>query len=181
MPLPTVTLGVGGIQTTALGFGCASLFRISNRVQRLELLHTAYDAGIRHFDVAPMYGLGLAERELGAFARGRRAELTIATKFGIKPTPIARTLAHAQGPIRHVFEVKPAVREQARTHAGAPSRLLYELGGYDAAGARRSLERSLRALQYPTTSICFFCTTHCRVVCGQTSCRHTLRMPAPRV
>ena len=51
-----------------------------------------------------------------------------------------------QGPIRRVFEAKPAVREQARTHAGAPSRLLYELGGYHAVGARRSLERSLRAL-----------------------------------
>lgn len=146
MPLPTVTLGVGGIQTTALGFGCAGLFRISSPILRSDLLHTAYDAGIRHFDVAPMYGLGRAELELGTFARMRRPELTIATKFGIKPTLLARGLAHIQGPARRVFEAKPAVREQARAHAGAPSRLLYELGGYHAVGARRSLERSLRAL-----------------------------------
>jgi D-threo-aldose 1-dehydrogenase len=153
MPLPTVTLGAGGIQTTPLGFGCASLFRISSLAQRSRVLHTAFDAGIRHFDVAPMYGLGRAEPELGSFARTRRAELTIATKFGIKPTLIARGLAHVQGPIRRVFAAKPEIRDYAKAPPGPsrllyePSRLLYELGEYHAAGAKRSLERSLRALK----------------------------------
>jgi diketogulonate reductase-like aldo/keto reductase len=146
MSLPTVTLGVGGFQTTPLGFGCASLFRIPSPAQRAHILHAAYDAGIRHFDVAPMYGLGRAESELGTFARVRRDELTIATKFGIRPTLIARGLARVQGPIRRVFEAKPAVRDHARAPAG-PSGHLYEQGGYHAAGARRSLERSLRALK----------------------------------
>jgi D-threo-aldose 1-dehydrogenase len=146
MPLPTVTLGVDGIQTTPLGFGCASLFRIPRSAQRSRLLHTVYDAGIRHFDVAPMYGLGRAEHELGAFARARRAEVTIATKFGIRPTLVARGLAYVQGPARRAFAARPAIRDQARVHAAGQSRLLYEQGGYHAAGARRSLEGSLRAL-----------------------------------
>ena len=146
MSVPTVALGVGGIQTTALGFGCASLFRISSPAQRSRLLHAAYDVGIRHFDVAPMYGFGRAEPELGAFARSRRTELTIATKFGIKPTLVARGFSHAQGPVRRAFQAKPAIRDHARAHGAAPSRLLYEMGGYHAPGARRSLERSLRAL-----------------------------------
>jgi D-threo-aldose 1-dehydrogenase len=151
MYLPTVALGEG-IQTTRLGFGCASLFRISDRAERLRLLGAAYDEGIRHFDVAPMYGLGRAEAELGSFARSRRSELIIATKFGIKPTLVGRSIGYAQGPIRRVFAAKPAVRDHARAPAGPtslvyePSRLFYDLGGYDAAGARRSLERSLRAL-----------------------------------
>src|ERR671923_2879471 len=72
MSLPTVALGTEGLSTTSLGIGCAGLFRASSPGQREALLHTAYDVGIRHFDVAPMYGFGLAEPELGAFVRGRR-------------------------------------------------------------------------------------------------------------
>jgi D-threo-aldose 1-dehydrogenase len=146
MSLPTVTLGVGEIRTTHLGFGCASLFHAPSRTSRSRLLHTAYDVGIRHFDVAPMYGLGRAEHELGTFARIRRDELTIATKFGIKPTLVARGIGHAQGPIRRIFAAKPAIRDYARAPA-RPSGHLYAHGEYDAAGARRSLERSLRALR----------------------------------
>jgi D-threo-aldose 1-dehydrogenase len=147
MPLATVTLGVSGIQTTSLGFGCASLFRISNRTQRSDLLHAAYDSGLRHFDVAPMYGLGRAEHELGVFARPIRAELTIATKFGIKPTLAARGLSRTQGPVRRLLAARPGIRDQARAHAEAPSRHLYGQEGFHGAGARRSLERSLRALR----------------------------------
>ena len=147
MSLRTLDLGSGGIQATPLGFGCATLFRASDPAQRSRLLHAAYDAGIRHFDVAPMYGLGRAEPELGSFTRTYRSEVTIATKFGIRPTLAARGLAYAQRPFRRTFESKPAIRDQARTQAAARSRLLYEKGGYDASGARRSLQRSLRALK----------------------------------
>lgn len=147
MPLPTVTLGADGIQTTSVGFGCATTFRISGPAQRFDLLHAAYDSGVRHFDVAPMYGIGRAERELGTFARRRRGELTIATKFGIRPTLAARGLSYAQGPVRRLFAAKPGLRDQARAHAAASSRRLFEHGGFHAAGARRSLERSLRALR----------------------------------
>jgi aryl-alcohol dehydrogenase-like predicted oxidoreductase len=98
-----------------------------------------------------MYGFGLAEPELGAFARGRRAELTIATKFGIRATSVARSLARVQGPVRRILEASPALRDRARARAAGPAkgrvgRLLYAPDGYDAAGAKLGLERSLRAL-----------------------------------
>jgi D-threo-aldose 1-dehydrogenase len=147
MSLPRLDLGSSGIRATPLGFGCATLFRTPDPAHRARLLHAAYDAGIRHFDVAPMYGLGRAEPELGRFTRAHRPEVTIATKFGIRPTLAARGLAYAQRPVRRAFESKPAIRDQARVHAAAPSRLFYEQGGYDARGARRSLQRSLRALK----------------------------------
>ena len=151
MSLSMVPLGSDGPGTTCLGIGCADLFRLFSSRQRAHLFHTAYDAGIRHFDVAPMYGFGLAERELGAFARRRRTELTIATKFGIRPTTISRCLAPAQGPLRTVVESRPGLRERARAHAAGPAkglvgRLLYAPEDYDASGAQRGLERSLRAL-----------------------------------
>jgi D-threo-aldose 1-dehydrogenase len=147
MPLATVTLGVNGIQATSLGFGCASLFRISSRAERFDILRAAYDSGLWHFDVAPMYGLGRAEHELGVFARRLRPELTIATKFGITPTLATRGLSCVQGPARRLFAARPGIRDQARAHAAAPSRRLYRHGGFDATGARRSLERSLQALR----------------------------------
>jgi D-threo-aldose 1-dehydrogenase len=155
MPLRTVTLGAGGVETTALGFGCANLFRLPRSAQRRDLLEAAYDTGVCHFDVAPMYGLGLAEGEVGRFARKRRHSITIATKFGIRATAVARGLALGQGPVRRVFEASPALRQRARSSAPGPGpgasgpglgALLYAAEGYDAAGARKSLERSLRAL-----------------------------------
>ena len=62
--LPVRELNRTGVVTSAIGFGCAGLFRIPHRKARKAMLDAAYDAGIRHFDTAPMYGLGLAEAEL---------------------------------------------------------------------------------------------------------------------
>lgn len=151
MPLRTVTLGEGGPETTVLGFGCANLFRAPRAAQRIALLEAAYEAGVRHFDVAPMYGLGLAESELGRFAKRRRDKLTIATKFGIRPTGPVRILAHGQGPARRVLEALPALHNRARSSAAGPGSgrlgaLVYSADGYNAASAKASLERSLRAL-----------------------------------
>jgi D-threo-aldose 1-dehydrogenase len=155
MSPPRLDLGSTGIQATPLGYGCATLFRASDPAQRSRLLHAAYEAGIRHFDVAPMYGLGRAEHELGSFTRAHRSEVTIATKFGIRPTPVARGLAYAQRPVRRMFESKPTMRDQARVHAAASSRLLYDQSGYDASAARRSLQRSLRALKTDYVDLLF--------------------------
>lgn len=146
-----VKLGVTGIETTALGFGSADLFRLPSAAQRAEILRAAYDAGVRHFDVAPMYGLGLAESEIGRFARGRRDTITIATKFGIAPTRLARGLGRGQGPARRVLGAFPALRHRARQKAAGPllgpaGTLLYSAEGYHPAAARKSLQRSLRAL-----------------------------------
>ena len=50
----------------------------------------AWDAGIRTFDTAPHYGLGLSERRLGAALRGRpRDTYTVSTKVGrlLVPNP----------------------------------------------------------------------------------------------
>jgi predicted oxidoreductase len=72
------------------------------------------DAGARHFDVAPQYGLGTAEAVLGRALRGRRDEVTIATKVGIlRPqVPIwklsARTLV---SPVRTFLRARRWVPE----------------------------------------------------------------------
>ena len=59
---------------TALGQGCAplgNLYRPISERQAQETLAAAWRAGIRYFDVAPLYGLGLAETRLNHFLRSR--------------------------------------------------------------------------------------------------------------
>jgi D-threo-aldose 1-dehydrogenase len=138
--------------SSALGLGCAELYREPSAAQRRRLLEVALDHGITHFDAAPMYGLGIAESELGRFARGRRDQISIATKFGIAPTLAAQGLARVQGPVRRVLAASPALRRRARSEAAGPSSggagsLLYRSTGFDTAGARASLERSLKRLR----------------------------------
>src|SRR5437016_952206 len=110
----TTPLGDTGVETSVIGFGCADLFRQPSRASRRRLLEAALDAGIRHFDVAPMYGLGLGEGELGRFVRGRRERIVVATKFGISPTRAARTLARVQSPLQRLLDAAPALRQRAR-------------------------------------------------------------------
>ena len=80
------TLGTSGVTVTPLGFGAASignLYRIVADDQAAAAVDAAWRAGIRYFDTAPHYGLGLSERRLGrALAGYPREEYTISTKVG---------------------------------------------------------------------------------------------------
>jgi D-threo-aldose 1-dehydrogenase len=139
------------VATTRLGFGCAGLMRDPSRKRRQRLLAEAFDQGIDHFDVARMYGLGVAEKELGDFARHRRERIVIATKFGIEPTARLGRLSRVQGPGRRLLARSPALRRYARRRSPA----LHETHRYDVASARVSLHRSLQELQTDYIDILF--------------------------
>lgn len=66
-----------------LVFGVGSIHRLPFRRQRIQLLQQALDMGFRNFDVAPAYGNGLNELELGIALTGFLATCKITTKFGI--------------------------------------------------------------------------------------------------
>jgi D-threo-aldose 1-dehydrogenase len=140
-----------GVRSTRIGFGCAGLMREPSATARREVLETAFDQGIRHFDVARMYGLGAAEAELGRFGEGRRDEIVIATKFGIEPARAAGRLAALQGPARSALARYPRLRSHVKRRSGA----LHQPHRYDVATARRSLETSLRELQTDYVDILF--------------------------
>jgi D-threo-aldose 1-dehydrogenase len=80
------TLGNSDVQVTEMGFGGASLGAVGNRVsdeQVLQILQAAYDAGIRYFDTAPLYGHGLSERRLGSFLQTlQRETFALSSKVG---------------------------------------------------------------------------------------------------
>ena len=81
-------LGIG-----SLGFGAANLGNLYREVsdeQAWAVLDAAWAAGIRYYDTAPHYGLGLSERRLGAFlATKPRGEFVLSTKVGrlLRPNP----------------------------------------------------------------------------------------------
>jgi D-threo-aldose 1-dehydrogenase len=63
------------ITLTELGFGCApigNLYRPVSEDDALKTLDAAWKAGIRYFDTAPLYGLGLSETRLNHFLRGKK-------------------------------------------------------------------------------------------------------------
>jgi D-threo-aldose 1-dehydrogenase len=99
-----------------------------------------------------MYGLGLAESELGSFLQGRRGEVTVTTKFGIDPTLLGRAAGRLQRPVRAVLRQLPrTVRGLKSSGRGAASgtvgRLLYTSESYTPDAVRRSLDRSLSLLR----------------------------------
>lgn len=76
-----------------LAYGAANVGNLHRALDDAEahaVLTAAWDAGIRTFDTAPHYGLGLSERRVGAFLRDKpREQFTISTKVGrlIRPNP----------------------------------------------------------------------------------------------
>jgi aryl-alcohol dehydrogenase-like predicted oxidoreductase len=99
-----------------------------------------------------MYGLGLAEAELGSLLKRRRGDVTVTTKFGIDPTLLSRGVALIQPPVRAFLAKRPSVGEGLKTagqgpHSGPLGRLLYSSPGYHRRSAQAALERSLRALR----------------------------------
>ncbi|GAB4048520.1 aldo/keto reductase [Catellatospora paridis] len=128
----TKPLGSSTVAVSALGFGAASignLYRAVPDEQAAATVDAAWQAGIRYFDTAPHYGLGLSERRLGrALAEHPRAEYVISTKVG-------RILVDEPGgagdDLANGFAV-PATRRR--------------VWDFSAAGVRRSIEESLARL-----------------------------------
>ena len=79
-------LGRSGLEVGPYAFGVAPLANLGREVTEEEAaaaLEAAWSAGVRYFDTAPHYGLGLGERRLGAFlATKPRNEFVLSTKVG---------------------------------------------------------------------------------------------------
>lgn len=109
--METTTVRDTGIRLTTLGLGAApagNLYRAMTDEDARATFEAAWDTGIRYFDTAPHYGLGLSERRLGAFLRTRpRDELVVSTKVGRLLVPSPET-AHRKDP--DIFEVPAATR-----------------------------------------------------------------------
>ena len=78
---------------TRLGFGGAPLgnmHRVLSEIEAGTTVRTAWDAGLRYFDTAPLYGHGLSELRIGmALANAPRPEFIVSTKVGRVLEPCA--------------------------------------------------------------------------------------------
>jgi D-threo-aldose 1-dehydrogenase len=127
--------------TSHLGYGTTSLMAVQSSRERLHLLECAYDSGIRHFDTAPYYGYGEAERLLGEFLREKRDQVTVTTKFGIQPSAVVRNRLVNQI-ARKILGLAPSLRSMLSKKAQS----LSKSGAFSAKDARTSLEQSLKSL-----------------------------------
>ncbi|MET9778316.1 aldo/keto reductase [Streptomyces sp. NPDC006367] len=86
-------LGRSGVGVSPLGFGAAAIAGLYTEVgeeQAHEAVRAAWRRGVRYFDTAPHYGLGVSERRLGAALRAYpREAYTVSTKVGrrLEPAP----------------------------------------------------------------------------------------------
>jgi D-threo-aldose 1-dehydrogenase len=74
------------IDFTELGFGAAPLGNLYKAISEFDaqsVLEAAWATGVRYFDTAPLYGLGLSETRINHFLRGKkRSDYVISTKVG---------------------------------------------------------------------------------------------------
>ncbi|MEV6759969.1 aldo/keto reductase [Streptomyces sp. NPDC051105] len=125
------TLGRSGVRVGPLGLGAAVIGNLYTEVpdqQAHDTVTTAWQQGIRYFDTAPHYGLGLSERRLGeALREYDRDTYALSTKVGRRLEP---------GPgdgddLAHGFAVPDTYRR---------------VWDFSADGIRRTLESSLERL-----------------------------------
>src|SRR5579871_490227 len=92
MPIPTRSVGRSGCRLTELSLGCSqlgNLYRTVTDEDAAATVETAWELGIRYFDTAPHYGLGLSERRLGAaLAHRKREDYVVSTKVGRRLEPL---------------------------------------------------------------------------------------------
>ena len=124
-------LGNGGLDFTELGFGAApiaNLYRAISEADAQAVLARAWEAGVRYFDTAPLYGLGLSETRLNHFLRDKpRDSYVISTKIG-----------------RHLRPCPPDQRDGMGKWFEVPARR--EVYDYSYDGVMRSLDSSLERL-----------------------------------
>ena len=146
MPVATIaartfrTRSGSELVVTRLGFGTAplgNLYRPLSEVQARATLESAWDAGIRYFDTAPQYGLGLAETRLNGFLREHRA------KRPLLSTKVGRLLERSD----------PATRTGVGKFFDVPSRR--ERYDYSYDGVMRSFEASLERLGVDAVDILY--------------------------
>jgi D-threo-aldose 1-dehydrogenase len=108
-PAATRRIGRRDLAVSQLGAGTApfgSLAAGDTDVSVRETFDALYGAGLRYFDTAPFYGLGLAEHRLGMFLRSvdRRA-LTVSSKVGRLMRPKGDGVAAGASGATYPFEV----------------------------------------------------------------------------
>src|SRR6202045_2296337 len=126
---PPFKFGMGGVP---LG----NEFEVVTDEDAYATIEAAWNAGVRYYDMAPWYGLGLAERRYGNFLHNKeRSEYVLSTKVGklLKASKTAKN--------KEYFPFSPS-----------PNDVIYD---YTASGVRRSIDDSLQRLGIDSLDVVF--------------------------
>jgi D-threo-aldose 1-dehydrogenase len=126
---PPFRFGMGGVP---LG----NEFAVVTDKDAYATIEAAWNAGVRYYDMAPWYGLGLAERRYGNFLHNKnRSDFVLSSKVGklLKASKTAKS--------KEYFPFSPS-----------PNDVVYD---YSASGVRRSIEDSLQRLGIDSIDIAF--------------------------
>jgi D-threo-aldose 1-dehydrogenase len=133
------TFGRSGLKVTTFAFGTApvgNLFRPIDDATSDAMFQTSWDAGIRFYDTAPMYGHGLAELRTSENLRWkRRDDFVLSSKVGRRLVPARR----------ETIDFAPWTQ-------GAPFRMEFD---YTYDGTMRTFEDSLQRLALERMDIVF--------------------------
>lgn len=95
-------LGSQGLTASQLGLGCMGMsefYGVQNDDESIKTLHRSLELGINFWDTADMYGPYKNEELVGTALKGKRQQVTLATKFGI--------IRNAENPTQRGFNGKP--------------------------------------------------------------------------
>ena len=131
----------GSLRVSELGLGTAqlgNLSRVTTDDEAAGAVEAAWAKGIRYFDTAPHYGLGLSERRVGrALVQRPRKEFIVSTKVGrlLEPSPESA-----------------AQRDSGGFVVAADHRRVWD---FSRDGVLRSIEESLRRLRMDSIDIVY--------------------------
>jgi aryl-alcohol dehydrogenase-like predicted oxidoreductase len=75
---------IGSLEVSLAGLGCNNFGWRIDAHATAAVVNAAIESGIDFFDTADVYGAGQSEEYLGKALKGRRDQVIIATKFGMK-------------------------------------------------------------------------------------------------
>jgi D-threo-aldose 1-dehydrogenase len=133
---------IRGVPVSELGFGGAVVGNLYTEISdeaAAGAIEAAWAGGVRYFDTAPHYGLGLSERRLGAaLSKHPRDEFAVSTKVGrlLEPNPA------------------PTGSDMAAGNFAVPDTLIRRFD-FSRDGVRRSLDASLQRLGLDRVDIVF--------------------------
>lgn len=127
------------LEVTAFGFGTApigNIFREIDEQTSDAMIQTAWDAGVRYYDTAPMYGHGLSELRTGHSLRWKkRDDFVLSSKVGRRLVPARR----------NTIDFTPWTN-------AAPFVMEFD---YTYDGTMRAFEDSLQRMALESMDICF--------------------------
>jgi aryl-alcohol dehydrogenase-like predicted oxidoreductase len=110
MSIPTTTLGSQGLTVSRMGLGCMGMsdfYGGRDEGEAIATIHRALDLGVTFLDTADMYGPHTNEQLVGKAIAGRRDEIQLATKFGVRrdaTDPLARGIDGSPAYVKQAIE-----------------------------------------------------------------------------